>query len=283
MEAVDDKSAHDSDRTLAYSVGNSAKKTKITDFFKRASAASMAPDTDLETGVSHHSSSLTSSPTTQLSYKLQDLTTLPTGPYQHTSGAAVLSPKSQPLHDVDATLPRFPAPKSTRQSYLSLGQKEIFSTQCSVCLMHYNRSFPEDVRLHNSFHARFLRGFVLHGELLRLVLPCAPPVARLDQWKRFKFYEFKGPLEDKKTFKLFESVLSMISTQLGAPPLQPSDLKQHSVADGVFALSLMLFGRSCWLQEQRMRKLSVLPFSRTRLKLIDATCLCQTVMPRQYR
>jgi hypothetical protein len=176
--------------TSRLATAESAKKTKITDFFKKKCTEALEA-----------SSSCASSPTAQVAKLIQ----------------------SQSL----SSQPSSPLPSSLKQTYLDLGQKNLFSVQCEQCLMHYNKSFLEDVALHKKFHARWMRGFCLRAsDIDRLgLVELNPP--QLDRWQEFRVVHIRSFGE--RTLRALEGFLSFVHTQLGAPTLLPPELDDHSV------------------------------------------------------
>lgn len=181
--------------SIEIGVARSIKKTKITDFFKRK--------TDCD-------SSFELSPLAKL--KLES------------SPLAASRMESSPLQKKISA-------KQT-QTFLDLGQSGLVSTQCPECLMHYNKSFPEDKALHKKFHAQYLKGFC-YDATDGIGQELAPPAGKLDTWKRYRFFSGEMSL-----IKKLEQFLRFISVQLGAEPLELGEMKHsHSVIIAVEAAS----------------------------------------------
>ena len=173
-------------------VSRSIKKTKITDFFKKRSECD---------------SSFELSPLAKLK--------LESSPLVAKSNATDSSPL---LHHSQST-------KKQTQTYLDLGQSGLVSNQCPDCLMHYNKSFPEDKALHKRFHAQYLKGFRFEPDE-RIAQELAPPAANLTSWKRYRFFSGGEALIRK-----LEQFLRFVSVQLGAEPLELHEMKpSHSLS-----------------------------------------------------
>lgn len=133
--------------------------------------------------------------------------------------------------------PKSPIPSSPltsvsnklRQTFLDLGQKNLISSQCPDCLMHYNKSFPSDVALHKKFHAGYLKGFTFnckgnYGEAVRELSPL--DVFSTTKWSsRFRFYSIEN-FESAHLLKRLEFFLNFVHVQLGAEPLTVAELKK---------------------------------------------------------
>lgn len=108
-----------------------------------------------------------------------------------------------------------------KQTYLDLGQKNLISVQCPDCLMHYNKSFPDDMNLHKKFHSNYLKGFnfnlKIDGETVKELAP-----KDLKKWSKFRFYQIKK--FNTKLMKRFEFFLNFVHLQLGAEPLNLEEL-----------------------------------------------------------
>ncbi len=118
------------------------------------------------------------------------------------------------------------------QTYLDLGQSGLVSTQCPDCLMHYNKSFPEDKALHKRFHAQYLKGFRYDPEDT-IAQELAPPPEKLSSWRRYRF--FAG---GESFIKKLDPFLRFVSVQLGAAPLELHEMKAlHSLIIAIDASS----------------------------------------------
>lgn len=110
-----------------------------------------------------------------------------------------------------------------KQTYLDLGQKNLISVQCPDCLMHYNKSFPDDINLHKKFHMNYLKGFNFNLKIdEENVMEMAPK--DLMKWSKFRFYEIKK--FDSKLMKKFEFFMNFVHVQLGAEPLTVEEMKE---------------------------------------------------------
>ena len=178
-------------------VCRSIKKTKINDFFKKKGD----PDSSFEL-----------SPLAKL--KLES----------SPSSKAALSITMSPL---------ITAKKHVQvQTFLDLGQKGLVSTQCPDCLMHYNKSFPEDKALHKRFHAQYLRGF-RYDPAEAVAEELAPIAEKLDTWRRYRFFSGGDVL-----IKKLDQFLRFVSVQLGAEPLEAYEMKsKHSLTVAIEASS----------------------------------------------
>ncbi len=106
---------------------------------------------------------------------------------------------ADPLPRADSSLPRSKEPSRTaadsaslpspgeerralRQTYLDLGQRDLFMTVCGDCGTSYDRSFPQDVARHALEHARavsiFKRSKVRHYEALARPAGCRRQLVR---------------------------------------------------------------------------------------------------------
>lgn len=154
-------------------------------------------------------------------FKVKRETSLTSSP-KPTNNDATFNNLSSPLTSVSNKL---------KQTYLDLGQKNLISVQCPDCLMHYNKSFPDDVNLHKKFHMSYLKGFnfnlKIDGEN---VVEMAPK--DLMKWSKFRFYEIKK--FDLKLMKKFEFFMNFVHVQLGAEPLTLEELKEDF--DGIVAV-----------------------------------------------
>lgn len=127
-----------------------------------------------------------------------------------------------------SSLPESAVKAAPRQTFLDLGQKDLVSTQCPECLMHYNRSFSEDQALHKRFHARYLKGFQYNPED-GIAQEIAPNADRLDVWKRYRFFSGGDAVLKKLDF-----FLQFVSIQLGAEALEFNEIRgKHTL---VFAI-----------------------------------------------
>jgi hypothetical protein len=181
------------DADMEIDVSRSIKKTKITDFFKKRS------DSDS-------------------SFELSPL--------------AKLKLESSPLLRKAKATDSSPLKKQATQMYLDLGQSGLVSTQCPDCLMHYNKSFPEDKALHTRFHSQYLKGFRFDPDD-RISQELAPPPGKLISWKRYRFFSGGEAL-----IKKLEHFLRFVSVQLGAEPLELHEMKlSHSAIIAIDASS----------------------------------------------
>ena len=138
---------------------------------------------------------------------------------------------SSPLSSVTAKL---------TQTYLDLGQKNLVSTQCPECLMHYNKSFADDVALHKKFHSQYLKGytFTVDASKYRELSPAAEDILK---WTRFRFYAIDK--FDGAVLKKMEFFLNFVHVQLGAEPLSPEELKKPGKYSAIIAVEQGSGGR----------------------------------------
>lgn len=114
-----------------------------------------------------------------------------------------------------------------KQTYLDLGQRDFVSTQCPDCLMHYNKSFPEDTALHRRFHAQHLRGFTFTPGREQAVSEVAPPASRVTEWRRFRFFSIAAMTES--ICRRLSVFLNFMHIQLGAAQLESTEMRDtHS-------------------------------------------------------
>lgn len=129
---------------------------------------------------------------------------------------------------IASSLPGSAVKVAARQAFLDLGQKDLISTQCPECLMHYNRSFSEDQALHKRFHARYLKGFQ-YNPADGIAQEISPTAQRLDAWKRYRFFSGGDAVLKKLDF-----FLQFVSIQLGAEALEFNEMRgKHTL---VFAI-----------------------------------------------
>ena len=119
------------------------------------------------------------------------------------------------------------------QTYLDLGQKNLISTQCPECLMHYNKSFADDVAVHKKFHSQYLKGytFTVDASKCRELSPAAEDILK---WTRFRFYAIDK--FDGAVLKKMEFFLNFMHVQLGAEPLSPEELKKPGKYSAIVAV-----------------------------------------------
>ncbi len=112
-----------------------------------------------------------------------------------------------------------------RQTYLDLGQKDLVSTQCPECLMHYNKSFECDLTTHKKFHANYLKGYSFNYKNQKKTTTAIQEVAPKDllKWSKYRFYEIKR--FDGSLIRRMEFFLNFLHVQLGAEPLSVEELK----------------------------------------------------------
>ena len=116
--------------------------------------------------------------------------------------------------------------KKNRQTFLDLGQKNLISNQCPECLMHFNKSFTEDVVMHKRFHSQYLKGynFVPFGS--DWVREIAPPGDVLITWSKFRFYEIIRFDKDRRILNKLNFFLDFVHIQLGAETLTGEEMRE---------------------------------------------------------
>lgn len=119
------------------------------------------------------------------------------------------------------------------QTYLDLGQKNLISIQCPDCLMHYNKSFTDDVSLHKKFHAQYLKGYTFTLDPSRY-RESSPPTDEILKWSRFRFYAVDK--FDGVTLKKMEFFLKFVHVQLGAEPLSSEEMKKAGKYSAIVAV-----------------------------------------------
>ena len=133
-------------------------------------------------------------------------------------------------HTIPNMMDAVPSPVTSvsnklKQTFLDLGQKNLVSIQCPDCLMHYNKSFPDDRSLHKKFHSNYLKGYNFNFNLTtsgcELIAEIAPDCLR--KWSKYRFYEVKR--FDNFIIKRMEFFLNFVHVQLGAEPLNWEELK----------------------------------------------------------
>jgi ribosomal protein S18 acetylase RimI-like enzyme len=132
-----------------------------------------------------------------------------------------------------------------KQTFLDLGQKDLISSQCGECLMHFNKSFPDDVALHKKFHAQYLKGYNFNVKVDYVLCKEIAPEAgdEMTKWAKYRFYEIKE--FEGNLVKKLEFFLNFVHIQLGAEPLTSIELKEPNRYTAIFAvehLSLKIVG-----------------------------------------
>jgi hypothetical protein len=112
-----------------------------------------------------------------------------------------------------------------QQTFLDLGQKNLVSSQCPECLMHFNKSFPEDVSLHKKFHSQYLKGFTFRynpQKDAKSVREIAPD--NLLKWSKYRFYDIGDLSHNHRLLKRLAFFMEFVHVQLGAEPLDFNEL-----------------------------------------------------------
>ena len=139
-------------------------------------------------------------------------------------------PMSQNHQMTTSSSPITSVSNKLKQTYLDLGQKDLISSKCPDCLMHFNKSFPDDVNLHKKFHSNYLKGYnfniKIDGEIVTEIAP-----KDLMKWTKFRFYEIKK--FEGKLVKKMEFFMNFVHVQLGAEPLTSQELQENGRYDAV--------------------------------------------------
>lgn len=114
--------------------------------------------------------------------------------------------------------------KKLTQTFLDLGQKNLVSVQCPECLMHYNKSFQDDISLHKKFHLQYLKGYNFNLDPSRY-RELSAPLKEFSKWSKYRFYEINK--FDSHVIKKLEFFLDFVHLQLGAEPLSTDELKRN--------------------------------------------------------
>lgn len=121
-----------------------------------------------------------------------------------------------------------------KQTFLDLGQRNLVSTQCPDCLMHYNKSFADDVALHRKFHSNYLKGYNFNVNIGGTCVEIGPPGESVLKWSKYRFYALKA--FDASAFKKLDFFMNFVHVQLGAEPLSSSELCEAGRFDAIFAV-----------------------------------------------
>lgn len=119
------------------------------------------------------------------------------------------------------------------QTYLDLGQRNLISIQCPDCLMHYNKSFSDDISLHKKFHSQYLKGYTFTLDPARY-RESSPLTEEILKWSRFRFYAIDT--FDSVTVKKMEFFLNFVHVQLGAEPLSSEEMRKPGKYSAIVAV-----------------------------------------------